>query len=338
MHIKLYKQYKESAIFIIIMRLTSNDLNYIMGDFPNIKLSYVKNIHKKVSSANIFLAIPKGGKYFAWFRNFKKYSVCVFLEIDNKKNSIKGITIKPCCFKDDLCSGLGTLVYGTTVYSNRQPFFFVEDIFYYKGQDLSRSNQLERLNIISQLMNQNIKQTVLNKSNVIFGVPIMTKKRNSIDKLIQDLPYDLYCIQHRYFKKHMNFLNERIKINTIYKKVFMVKAEIACDIYSLYFNTLNSELEKYSTAFIANYKTSVWMNSLFRTIKENDNLDYLEESDDEEEFEDISLDKFVDTNKKIKILCVYNSKFKSWMPLEPLEKGDICSKQDIMIIEKKNRY
>ena len=320
------------------MRLTSNDLNHIMSKFPSVKLSYVKNIHKKVSSANIFLAIPKGSKYFAWFRNFKKYSVCIFLEIDSRKNSIKGITIKTSCFKDNLCSGLGTIVYGTMVYSNRQPFFFVEDIFYYMGQDLSRSNQLERLNTISHLMNQNIKQVALNKHNVIFGIPIMTKKRNSMDKLIEELPYDLYCIQHRYFKKNMNFLNERIKINTVYKKVFLVKAEIECDIYSLYYNTRNSKLEKYSTAFIANYKTSVWMNALFRTIKENNNLDYLEESDDEEEFEDISLDKFVDVNKKIKIQCVYNPRFKSWMPSEPLEKGDICSKQDIMIIEKKNRY
>ena len=65
--------------------------------------------------------------------------------------------------------------------------------------------------------------------------------------------------------------------------MFLVKAEIECDIYSLYYNTRSSKLEKYSTAFIANYKTSVWMNALFRTIKENDNLDYLEESDDEEE-------------------------------------------------------
>jgi hypothetical protein len=320
------------------MKFTSNDLNYIMSKFPSVKLSYVKNIHKKVSSANIFLAMPKGGKYFAWFRNFKKYSVCIFLELDNRKNAIKGITIKPSCFKDDLCSGLGTIVYGTMVHSNRQPFFFVEDIFYYKGQDLSRSNQLERLGKISLLMNNNIKQVALNKNNVIFGVPIMTRTRNSIDKLIQDLPYDLYCIQHRYFKKNMNFLNEKIKHNTIYKKIFLVKAEIACDIYSLYYNTEQSHIEKYSTAFISDYKTSVFMNSLFRKIKENNNLDLLEESDDEEEFEDVRLDKFVDIKKKIKVLCVYNYKFKSWIPIEPLEKGEICSKQDIMIIEKKNRY
>ena len=67
-------------------------------------------------------------------------------------------------------------------------------------------------------------------------------------------------------------------------------------------------------------------------------MDLLEESDDEEEFENISEDKFVNLEKKINIRCVYNSKFKSWVPLETLEKGPICYKRDIQMIEKKNRY
>jgi superfamily II DNA/RNA helicase len=40
----------------------------------------------------------------------------------------------------------------------------------------------------------------------------------------------------------------------------------------------------YDVAFIPDYSTSVMMNKLFRNIKENQNLDALEESDDEEEF------------------------------------------------------
>ena len=40
------------------------------------------------------------------------------------------------------------------------------------------------------------------------------------------------------------------------------------------------------------------MNSIFRNIKENRNLDLLEESDDEDEFENINLDKYL-LNKKI---------------------------------------
>ena len=61
------------------------------------------------------------------------------------------------------------------------------------------------------------------------------------------------------------------------------------------------KFEYFDTAFIPDYKTSVFMNKLFRIIKENDNLDKLEESDDEEEFENTKTDKFVYLNKSFKI-------------------------------------
>ena len=58
------------------------------------------------------------------------------------------------------------------------------------------------------------------------------------------------------------------------------------------------------------------MNSLFRNIKENSNLDLIEESDDEEDFEDIRENKYVDLNKKIVMECVYHTKFRKWVPIK----------------------
>ena len=52
------------------------------------------------------------------------------------------------------------------------------------------------------------------------------------------------------------------------------------------------------------------MNKLFRKIKENDNLDALEESDDEEEFENEKVDRFVYLDKSYHMVCQYNYKFK----------------------------
>ena len=60
------------------------------------------------------------------------------------------------------------------------------------------------------------------------------------------------------------------------------------------------------------------MNNIFRNIKENKNLDLLEESDNEEEFENINIDKFVDINKIIIMRCVYNRRFKKWEPMEEI--------------------
>jgi hypothetical protein len=77
------------------------------------------------------------------------------------------------------------------------------------------------------------------------------------------------------------------------------------------------------------------MNNIFRDIKENENLDTLEESDDEEEFENIADDKYVDLNKELSFKCVYLKYYKSWKPLNQL-KGTPCNEKDIMSIEKYN--
>ena len=105
------------------------------------------------------------------------------------------------------------------------------------------------------------------------------------------------------------------------------------DIYDLY--VLNEKVyEKFSIAFIPDYKTSVMMNSLFRNIKENINLDALEESDDEEEFENVSLDKFVDLDKKYVMKFLYLSKYKSWQPIEVVQQT-VSQKREILFYKKK---
>ena len=81
-------------------------------------------------------------------------------------------------------------------------------------------------------------------------------------------------------------MNERILSSQSFKRLFLVKATICDDIYILYTKHKN-ELQQHASPIISDYKTSIFMNKLFRNIKENDDLDKLEESDDEEEFENI---------------------------------------------------
>jgi hypothetical protein len=110
-----------------------------------------------------------------------------------------------------------------------------------------------------------------------------------------------------------------IKYNTIQKqtiqkqtKVFMCKPDIQNDIYHLY--SLNNEYM--GLACIPDYKTSIMMNNLFRIIKENNDLDKLEESDDEDEIENSNIDKFVFLDKSYKMVCEYSKKFRKWVPLK----------------------
>ena len=127
--------------------------------------------------------------------------------------------------------------------------------------------------------------------------------------------------------------NEFVKINPIIYKIFILKATIINDIYELYYNNNENKLEKFKCACIPDYKTSVMMNSLFRIIKENNNLDLLEESDDEEEFENIRLDKFVNLEKKMKMKCVYMKKFNSWKPIE-ISNDNVSPKREITCYKK----
>ena len=77
------------------------------------------------------------------------------------------------------------------------------------------------------------------------------------------------------------------------------------------------------------------MNSIFRNIKENANLDKLEESDSEEEFENDNIDKFVYLDKSYYMVCIYNNKFKKWTPIKLAEKGAKVISQREM---EKNKY
>jgi hypothetical protein len=117
---------------------------------------------------------------------------------------------------------------------------------------------------------------------------------------------------------------------------FIVYACINQDIYKLYILDNNKEVF-YDYALIDSYKTSVFMNSLFRTIKENQNLDLLEESDCEEEFENTNINKFVNLDKSHIIECIYNKKFKKWIPINLANNNNIINYNKINLIIKKNK-
>jgi hypothetical protein len=79
----------------------------------------------------------------------------------------------------------------------------------------------------------------------------------------------------------------------------------------------------YGPAAIPDYHTSVLMNGIFRKIKENRNLDYIEESDDEDEFENTDENRFVDLEKRELMECIFNHKFKKWVPLRSVKQGNM---------------
>ena len=76
--------------------------------------------------------------------------------------------------------------------------------------------------------------------------------------------------------------------------------------------------ESIKLAYIPDIKTSIFMNNIFRKIRENKNIDFIEESDEEDNFENTAEDKFVDLKKIVIMECVFHNKFKKWVPVKVL--------------------
>jgi hypothetical protein len=361
--------------------LSFDEQNEILRNFPStVKFSYEKSTHKKVLS-DLYVIIPKGKKYFVWFTHRNRKNICIFLEI-GYQNKIMNIFYRHVSFDDVL--SYGTVFYGTLFRTKPETsdkknicdneIFSVEDISYYKGNDISEHTYQDKLKVIKNIFDTKLQYNMAFCSNgIIFGLPIITTDfTEAYDKAMQ-LPYSVYSIQYKYFEDkksshsitefyHLgnsissntaniantvntanttnianianavnsisssNKYNEKSSVyiepikqkttsNEIYK-VFFIKPDLQNDIYYLYhITTTNFDIISKETAHIPDYKTSVLMNKLFRNIKENSNLDSLEESDEEEEFENIQIDKFVDLNKIIKMRCIFNYKFKKWVPI-----------------------
>ena len=106
-------------------------------------------------------------------------------------------------------------------------------------------------------------------------------------------------------------------------------ADIKYNVYNLYVYDNYNGIQFYQKTYIPDYKTSVMLNNKFRIIKENTNLDLLEESDDEDEFENIDEDKFVYLDRYYNFRCYYHLKSKRWIPFELTNDKHIANTSDL---------
>ena len=200
------------------------------------------------------------------------------------------------------------------------------------GLPLIRTNFEELVNEISKINykikciqfrnynNKNVSQYLefinINKSDQDFKQKSYENKNS--DKNIEYKPVTVSNqVANTNIKSEHKNSNKRERL-----AVFQIKPEIQNDIYYLYcYDNISESLVHYNIAYIPDFKTSVMMNKLFRNIKENSNLDLLEESDNEDEFENENEDRFVYLDREFNMLCSYNYKFKKWVPLKLADKN-----------------
>jgi hypothetical protein len=242
------------------------------------------------------------------------------LQINENKN-IGNVEIVNASFTDKLA--LGTIFYGTLFsYCKNNIYFCIEDLYYYVGKSCFNLTYIVKLQILRDIFKNEICQTALTNKFITFGLPLILNDFKLILKEIQLLPYKISEIKFRYFDIKKIYSMKYIKPGYHHNNaIFKITADIEPDIYNLFIYKDGTEVF-YDIAFIPNYNTSVMMNKLFRKIKENDNLDAIEERDDEEEFQNNKEDKYVYLDRSFKMNCEYNNKFKRWIPVSLASRND----------------
>lgn len=319
------KGFKDNCSYISML-LSTEDKDALLRDFPNIKLSYETVTHKKVDSYDRAWLIPSGKKCFAWFTTFQDQVICAILELNmGKTHNIRHVKLVKCCF--DRTLAYGTILYGTLFYYNDHPFFSVEHIYQYKGR------MVKTHEVVDTLMRCDIQQVAYNRHFVVFGLPITATNDTTLHAQITSAPYPIYAIHyvsengakrwimnldtyHRIAMQAIKPVIASVKpsttLSTKSRTRLICKPDLQTDVYHLYTSTN----EYVGVACVPDYKTSVMLNSIFRRIKENVDLDALEESDTEEDFENPNVDKYVDLTKTCLMECVYHYRFKKWTPIQ----------------------
>jgi hypothetical protein len=311
------------------MKITHEDRSALIKRLPNLKLSY-ENIHKKVFS-DLYVIIPKGKKHLVWFTYFEDKKVCIFIEvIPGTLKYIRDMFIVPQMFEKKIV--IGSIFFGTLFSIGSRKYFSIENIHLYKGKNVENINDKNKLQLINNILNTEIKSSIITQNGIALGLPIIHNDFQEAINICKNLPYNVYSIQNRNYNSHSSTYN-----STVYKEVeldtshivFAIKPDIQADVYFLHYTNNIGNLEKYDMAAIPDFKTSKMMNSIFRNIKENDNLDALEESDDDEDFENINDDKYVTLDKCVHMECIFNKRLNKYIPIKLNDKSKVVSKNEI---------
>jgi len=332
------------------MFFNQEEKKFLLNRLPPFELSYEPKLHKKVYSS-VYYVIPKGPKALVWYTYWKDQHICLLVRI-NERGNYSDVQVFPSSFSDKMA--LGTIIYGTYFLHYNKHYFTCEQLHYYKGLHVGGKMYNERLNLLLEMFQTHVGQVAYTPGSLVVGMPVMTDTYENALEVMATLPYKTYGVgsPRDAPKKYVSaalvpapnalvpaaLVPATLVLATpaplkrfINKAIFKVKAGLAADNYLLY--TANDSL--YDTAIISSYKCSVMMNALFRNIKENTNLDLLEESDDEDEFENTEIDKFVDLEKTFHMECVYSKKFKKWQPVKIVsEKVLPTSLKELPIIKK----
>jgi len=299
--------------------------NKLMIFFPECTLQSVTPFQSS-TRYDIFFGVPGGLDYFAWMDSrVCAKDECILLHIGKRHKEILGMKrVKMDAIVPSACYN-GTIFTG--VFADNM--FCMTHILQFAGKTTCTSNISTQIEMMSHFLTHLTHLTHLklldetkkrNEDTISFKSPIITSslsEMQSVDAstlgIANILAFSCYSCHSCHYDcdSTISIVPSRFRLIS---GIFRVEAELQNDIYSLYAKGSDTFV---GTADISSYTKSVMMNSLFRKIKENKDLDKLEESDSEDEFEDMSPTKFIKNieNNSIYMHCLFNKSTHKWVPI-----------------------
>jgi len=300
--------------------------------FPDVELSYDKTLDKKVR-ADAFSVIPEGDASILWITYVDAKRVALLMKL-GKDGEITSAIPMVLSFHDDLSLGTGTLLHGITFKCSDMTNFACTDILLHAGLNVHRFKMIEKFELICRILETQIDSRVQLRGGLSVGIPPTTASFMDAVDIARSLPYRVTHIRSLLMRSSRALGLTPYTASSKTLAVLIVKPAIQPDIYNLY--TSDGRKHRHHAA-VQDYETSVLLNQSFRTIKENANLDALEESDDEEEFEDVRADKYVDLKKSVAYICEYVPRFGKWQPIQRAARSKrLTSSRELAEMERKN--
>jgi len=313
--------------------LSQPDVQALLSRLPKIEPCYEKTDTSVPENYTLRVSISVGKKYYIRLHYDESGDAAFFMELNKEKKVSVVVRHGSSDDTNMLPFSKGTAMYGTMYeHPSGRPVFLIEDLYYYCGLCVAKESFARKLRRMAHIVEKigSVFPTWIRLPQITMAAADTTIQSGYTEHHCQYRMTDTLAPYVNIVKDdgivvpeltacerplQCDFSRPQFKQAT----VFLVKVATQFDIYNLYCIDGNTKTKREvfcGVAGIQTYKTSVLLNTLFRKIRANQNLDAIEESDDEETFEDMRDTKWiVNPENVVKMVCEFNAKMRKWIPV-----------------------
>ena len=284
------------------MLLSKEEKNSIISNFPYRYITHDRVLYKN-DTPDMYIMVPSGIKCCIWITMYNNQPILYELYLTN---ACKIYDVMCHFFVGDvaLARGRGTICSGYSFFNNNKRRIVLIDIMTLNGISLVQDGFDKRMkSLYSFFESMDVTST---RNTFTIGYVNVAFHEDDIQDTISKMTFKVsYVLKCRIHNNSINYI-AKDRVQNYKTMIFRVKALEPIDLYELYCHNMESV---YSIAGIQTLETSVMMNKIFRNIRENINLDLLEESEDE-------CEQYLLDGIEKNMMCSFNKKINKWIPIK----------------------